>query len=58
MKKNILRYTALFVTAVLFTTNFWSCSKNEDPEHRCERDAYGYGRTGGCREQEGNVDVG
>ena len=32
MKKNILRYTALFVTAVLFTTNFWSCSKNEDPE--------------------------
>ena len=32
MKKNILRYTAVFVTAVLFTTNFWSCSKNEDPE--------------------------
>lgn len=31
MKKNILRYTALFVTAVLFTTNFWSCSKDEEP---------------------------
>lgn len=41
MKKNILRYTALFVTAVLFTTNFWSCSKNEDPEpHPSGRDGY------------------
>ena len=31
MKNNILRQAALLVTAVLLTTNFWSCSKDEEP---------------------------
>ena len=30
MKKNILRYTALFVAAILLTTAFWSCSKSKE----------------------------
>ena len=32
MKNNILRQAALLVAAVLLTTNFWSCSKDDDPE--------------------------
>lgn len=31
MKNNVLRQAALLVTAVLLTTNFWSCSKDEEP---------------------------
>ena len=31
MKNNILRQAALLVTAVLLTTSFWSCSKDEEP---------------------------
>ena len=31
MKNNILRQAALLVAAVLLTTNFWSCSKDDDP---------------------------
>ena len=31
MKTNVLRQAALLVTAVLLTTNFWSCSKDEEP---------------------------
>ena len=34
MKNNLLRQAALLVAAVLLTTSFWSCSKDEkqDPE--------------------------
>ena len=31
MKNYVLRQAALLVTAVLLTTNFWSCSKDDDP---------------------------
>ena len=31
MKNNVLRQAALLVAAVLLTTNFWSCSKDEEP---------------------------
>lgn len=31
MKNNILRQATLLVAAVLLTTNFWSCSKDEEP---------------------------
>ena len=32
MRNNLFRDTALLVAAVLLTTAFWSCSKDEDPE--------------------------
>ena len=32
MKNNLFKQAALLVAAVLLTTNFWSCSKDEDPE--------------------------
>ena len=31
MKNYVLRQAALLVAAVLLTTNFWSCSKGEEP---------------------------
>ena len=31
MKNYVLRQAALLVAAVLLTTNFWSCSKDEEP---------------------------
>lgn len=31
MRNNLFRDTALLVAAVLLTTNFWSCSKDDDP---------------------------
>ena len=31
MKNHVLRQAALLVAAVLLTTNFWSCSKDEEP---------------------------
>ena len=32
MRNNLFRDAALLVAAVLLTTSFWSCSKNEEPE--------------------------
>lgn len=31
MKNYVLRQAALLVAAVLLTTSFWSCSKDEEP---------------------------
>ena len=31
MSKNLIRHAALLVAAVLLTTSFWSCSKDEEP---------------------------
>ena len=31
MRNNLLRQAILLVAAVLLTTNFWSCSKDDDP---------------------------
>ena len=31
MSKNLIRHAALLVAAVLLSTSFWSCSKDEDP---------------------------
>ena len=32
MKNNLFRQAILLVAAVLLSTSFWSCSKNEEPE--------------------------
>ena len=31
MSKNLIRHAALLVAAVLLSTSFWSCSKDEEP---------------------------
>ena len=31
MKNNLLGHSALLVAAVLLSTSFWSCSKDEEP---------------------------
>ena len=52
MKNNVLRQAALLVTAVLLTTNFWSCSKEEE-----YRNPYGNGITQRCRKQESDMEI-
>ena len=72
MKNNVLRQAALLVAAVLLTTSFWSCSKEEPvPEPtppvvsvnlhfhsgRRYRNPYGNGITQRCRKQESDMEI-